>query len=212
MDAETEYVTPGGDVGGSTSTVDPREAWDDMSIDEQFEAWNEAAGNAAALRRQLERSGEARRQTRTDLLLARSELDTAEAEVASAAVEIARMREQVAKKAEKDHSEELEVARAEMKAEHELRRNAQKECVAQKTELEECLVQLNELEVMLKNSGQETPKRDSSAGLDAVRQRLFLDGKTGRLIPGSTIAAKVRTHAERHNKHATKVKSEWARA
>ena len=32
MDAETEYVTPGGDVGGSTSTVDPREAWDDMSI------------------------------------------------------------------------------------------------------------------------------------------------------------------------------------
>lgn len=92
MDAETEYVTPGGDVGGSTSTVDPREAWDDMSIDEQFEAWNEGAGNAAALRRQLERSGEARRQTRTDLLLARSELDTAEAEVASAAVEIARMR------------------------------------------------------------------------------------------------------------------------
>ena len=53
------------------------------------------------------------------MLLARSELDTAEAEVASAAVEIARMREQVAKKAEKDHSEELEVARAEMKAEQE---------------------------------------------------------------------------------------------
>ena len=211
MDAETEYVTPGGDVGGSTSTVDPREAWDDMSIDEQFEAWNEGAGNAAALRRQLERSGEARRQTRTDLLLARSELDTAEAEVASAAVEIARMREQVAKKAEKDHSEELEVARAEMKSEQELRRNAQKECVAQKTELEECLVQLNELEIMLKNSGQETPKRDSSAGLDAVRQRLFLDGKTGRLIPGSTIAAKVRTHAEKHNKYAEKVKSELAR-
>ena len=66
------------------------------------------------------------------------------------------------------------------------------------------------LEIMLKNSGQETPKRDSSAGLDAVRQRLFLDGKTGRLIPGSTIAAKVRTHAEKHNKYAEKVKSELA--
>ena len=58
-----------------------------------------------------------------------------------------------------------------MKSEQELRRNAQKECVAQKTELEEYLVQLNELEIMLKNSGQETPKRDSSAGLDAIRQR-----------------------------------------
>ena len=85
-------------------------------------------------------------------------------------------------------------------------------CMAQKTELEECMVQRNELEIMLKNSRQETPKRDSSVGLDEVRQRLFRDGKTGRLIPGSTIAAKVRTHAERHNKHATKVKSEWARA
>ena len=121
MDAAAEYETPGGDVGGSTSTIDPRETWDDMSNDEQFEAWNESTGNAAALRRQVERSGEARRQTRTDLQLARTELDTAEAEVASAAVEIARMREQVAKKAEKDNGEELKSLRAELADEKELR-------------------------------------------------------------------------------------------
>lgn len=45
MDAETEYVTPGGDVGGSTSTVDPREAWDDMSIDEVQEMLPRSGGD-----------------------------------------------------------------------------------------------------------------------------------------------------------------------
>ena len=91
VDADTEYATPGGGVGGSTGTMNPREAWDGMSVDEQFEAWNEGAGNTVALRRQLERSGEATRHTRTDLLLARSELDTVEAEVASVVVEMARV-------------------------------------------------------------------------------------------------------------------------
>ena len=40
-----------------------------------------------------------------------------------------------------------------MKAEQELRRNAQTECVAQLTELEECLVQLNQLEIMFVTNG-----------------------------------------------------------
>ena len=65
MEAGTEYVTPGGDVGGLTSTVDPREAWDEMSIDEQFGAGMKvhkmlphSGNNSNALEKQGGRQGQ----------------------------------------------------------------------------------------------------------------------------------------------------------